>query len=808
MKSSRAPIITLLALYAAFAGSLFYAAGKLPDRVASHFGLHGEPNAWMSRTGDLVFFAAAGVGIPMLIIGLAYAIKYLPNSLVNLPRREYWLAPERHAETCRYIRTRSLWFAAMSLALLTALNLVVVFANRQPSVQLSMPLLYAVTGTFLLATVAWVWGLFRHFDPLAPDSNRSAGPGLVMLLLLAVLVPSLCLLWFMNQAVKSERAGARQKLIEAYRGQLAIAQERLENRLRQISLGMEDLLQSNAPAAVFANAVRSNLADAVICLNTNGRVVYPASTLPPKPEILPAGWMEAQQIEFSDPAAAATAFSRLAEQATNAALIARASQAEARCLLRAGQKEAAISALDRALANQNLAKALDSQGRLIIADLELMALELYDQAASTRKSEVVDKLKQQLLDYDADSMPASQRRFLMREVQRLFPNQIKFPVLDAEDLAIRFVENAPLHGGEQGVLRSSALPGVWQFNSARGRVILLHQAEKLEARLVSWVPSQTLPTDVNLVALAPGRASNDLLLPTPAGSALPGWRVALSLKDKRLFDAAVDQRIASYVWIGVLVLGSVLVLASLILRLVRKQLALTQLRNDLVANVTHELKTPLSSMRLLVDTLLNSNQWNQKTTREYLQLIATENLRLSRLIDNFLTFSRIERNKYTFKFKELPPDQIAEQAAASVRDRFSIPGCRFELHTARGLPLVVADDDAIVTVLLNLLDNAFKYSGEQKHISLGAIAQNGSVRFTVTDNGIGLSPRDTKRIFKRFYQVDQRLSRTGGGCGLGLSIVKFIVTAHHGNVEVESQPGKGSVFTVVLPAKGPANQQN
>jgi signal transduction histidine kinase len=121
---------------------------------------------------------------------------------------------------------------------------------------------------------------------------------------------------------------------------------------------------------------------------------------------------------------------------------------------------------------------------------------------------------------------------------------------------------------------------------------------------------------------------------------------------------------------------------------------------------------------------------------------------------------------------------------------------------------VVADPDALVTALVNLLDNAYKYSGDHKQIALTAGAENGAVFFAVKDNGIGLSPRDTKRIFKRFYQVDQRLSRTAGGCGLGLSIVKFIVSAHHGTVRVESQPGRGSTFVISLPgAAGAPGEQ-
>jgi signal transduction histidine kinase len=282
----------------------------------------------------------------------------------------------------------------------------------------------------------------------------------------------------------------------------------------------------------------------------------------------------------------------------------------------------------------------------------------------------------------------------------------------------------------------------------------------------------------------------------------------LSFKDQRFPEAAVNTRIASYVWIGTLVLISAAVFVLLLVRMLRRQLALTQLRNDLVANVTHELKTPLSSMRLLVETLLNSPQLNEQTAREYLQLIATENLRLSRLIDNFLTFSRIERNKYTFRFNPVPAVKLIEAAAASVRERFSVAGCHFDVQAPAELPPVVADSDAIVTALVNLLDNAYKYSGDEKQITLSAQAQNGSVRFAVKDNGVGLSPRDAKRIFKRFYQVDQKMSRTGGGCGLGLSIVKFIIAAHDGEIGVESRPGEGTTFTVTLPASNQTQRTN
>jgi len=287
-----------------------------------------------------------------------------------------------------------------------------------------------------------------------------------------------------------------------------------------------------------------------------------------------------------------------------------------------------------------------------------------------------------------------------------------------------------------------------------------------------------------------------------AGEHFPGWKIELYFKGGDVFERAASERIAVYTWTGVLVIALILVSSAFAGKAIGRQIRLSKLKNDFIATVSHELKTPLASMRVLVDTLLQGNYKDQQQVTEYLQLVSTENERLSRLIDNFLTFSRMERSKQAFEMVRTRPDAIVRAAAEAVKTKFSKSRCKFEVEIGEDLPDVLADYDTMVTVLVNLLDNAYKYSYDDKHIELRVFSENGLVCFSVSDNGIGMSRRSVKKIFKRFYQVDRSLTRRAEGCGLGLSIAKFIVDAHKGSISVESYPGQGSTFTVRLPVIG------
>jgi signal transduction histidine kinase len=291
-----------------------------------------------------------------------------------------------------------------------------------------------------------------------------------------------------------------------------------------------------------------------------------------------------------------------------------------------------------------------------------------------------------------------------------------------------------------------------------------------------------------------------MLVSGPLGPSKPGWHLAISLEDDALFDAAAERKAQVYWWIAGAVIAGMAILGTLLARAFGQQTRLARLKTDLVTTVSHELKTPLTGMRAVVDTLLETEHLEETTTREYLRLLSRENARLSALIENFLTFSRLERNKVAFRFSPSRPDQLVDAAVTAMGERGHAPACRIETLVAPDLPLMNADREAITTALLNLLDNAWKYTGDEKRICLRADARNGSVLFAVEDNGVGIPAHALRRVFQRFYQVDQRLAREVGGCGLGLSIVQAIAKAHSGAVRVASEPGRGSVFTLEIPA--------
>jgi len=236
-------------------------------------------------------------------------------------------------------------------------------------------------------------------------------------------------------------------------------------------------------------------------------------------------------------------------------------------------------------------------------------------------------------------------------------------------------------------------------------------------------------------------------------------------------------------------------------RNVSRELALAKLKSDFVSNVSHELRTPLALIRLYAETLELGRLSNPGRQHEYHEIIRKESERLTGLINNILDFSRIEAGKKEYSFRETDMADLVRTTLDSYRFEIEQNGFQFEEKIEGGLPALQVDREAIARSLLNLVNNAVKYSSSRKYLGVHLYQQNSSVKLEVVDHGIGIPAGELPKIFEKFYRVGDPLVHNTKGSGLGLSLVRHMVQAHGGEVAVESTPGKGSTFIISLPTQ-------
>ncbi len=486
-----------------------------------------------------------------------------------------------------------------------------------------------------------------------------------LFLLIGVLTPTVCVLWFMNVAVNNQRDASRRQLTEAYRGQLALLRDRVDAYWALRVSDLERETRDGVAPAVFEHVVKLGLADSIVVL---GRAPYPSVTaaIAADPAAGRADWLAAQTLEsWRDPTLAAASWAAIARAERDPNLAARAAQARIRCLVRAGDKAAAVRAIEEEFSpNQsrdpNLTRdrqgATDLAGRLIAADELLLAIHLMP-------GQNVQPLAALVNDYASTPMPAAQRLYLMEELH----GAATFPTYTAERLAAQFLENGRLQTGEPA-LEPSGAPDIWKITAGGGRAIALYRTDTILAAMRSLGSERK----VALAVTPPGGTAPSGSESLPAGSRLPGWQISLLPAADQAVDQLARRQTTSYIWIGMLAIAVVAITALLAGQAVRRQWQAARLKTDLAAAVSHELRTPLASMRLLVDTLLDDEAPDSQKTREYLELIARENSRLSRLIENFLTFSRLERNRQKFDFRATQPERVVRGAVEAVQDRFPV----------------------------------------------------------------------------------------------------------------------------------------
>lgn len=435
---------------------------------------------------------------------------------------------------------------------------------------------------------------------------------------------------------------------------------------------------------------------------------------------------------------------------------------------------------------------LVSNERLPSADQQLFALHMLPRQ-SDAGAERANALAAVLNDFTVP-MPAGQRLFLMSEV-KLVRQEIHFPLESALRLSIRAVESGIGRRAESG-FSYGWVPHVWMVASDDQRVIGLYTTDRLKTLVEDTLAPYSTP-GARLVAHPPGSVAPDVGI--GAGGSLPGWMVSLAVDDDPTGAGADYTGLLVESWVVLVGIGLLGYLGVIAVQRLSRQMRVARLKTDLTAAVSHELRAPLASVQVLVDGLLADQELDPIKTREYLGLIAGEQTRLSRVIENFLSFARLERGEKRFNLVPTDPAQVVASAVFAVRDRVP-PGGDIRLDLAGDLPQLMADPEALETALINLIDNAIKFTPDEKHIIVRAYADGPAVVLAVTDNGPGIPAGERRRIFRRFYRTDQRLARETAGVGLGLSIVALIVRGHGGEVEVSSEPDQGSTFALRLPA--------
>jgi signal transduction histidine kinase len=236
---------------------------------------------------------------------------------------------------------------------------------------------------------------------------------------------------------------------------------------------------------------------------------------------------------------------------------------------------------------------------------------------------------------------------------------------------------------------------------------------------------------------------------------------------------------------------------------VRREVHLARMKSDFVANVSHELKTPLALIRLFAETLELGRVANADRAREYYRVINKESHRLTQLINNILDFSRIEAGRKQYRLATVDVCRIVDEVLEAYRFHVEQQGFTLDVAFEDDVREVQGDKEALSQAVLNLLNNAIKYSRDEKHIRVEVGQRDGHVFISVTDRGIGVARADHKRIFEKFFRAEDSLVHETKGSGLGLALVSHIMEAHGGSVELESVPGQGSTFTLVLPVEPP-----
>ncbi|MEM6731021.1 MAG: HAMP domain-containing sensor histidine kinase [Myxococcota bacterium] len=285
------------------------------------------------------------------------------------------------------------------------------------------------------------------------------------------------------------------------------------------------------------------------------------------------------------------------------------------------------------------------------------------------------------------------------------------------------------------------------------------------------------------------------------------WQIGIVLSQTSAYFSLDRSRSTLYLWALVLMATALMFGLAYTVWAVIREARLSRLKTDFVSSVSHDLRTPLTSIRMFTEMLLMRRVSDEQEERECLEVIAKETERLTRLTERILDFSRMEAGRKAYRYEPISVEPVIQEALEACRPLMTHGDFDVVVEIEPELPRMCADRDAMIEVLMNLISNAVKYSTTEHFIALRAKRKGKDVAISVADHGMGIPKTELKKVFEKFHRVDCRRTSEVSGSGIGLSLVQHIVEAHDGKVDVKSTPGRGSTFTVRIPADGERSRE-
>jgi signal transduction histidine kinase len=281
----------------------------------------------------------------------------------------------------------------------------------------------------------------------------------------------------------------------------------------------------------------------------------------------------------------------------------------------------------------------------------------------------------------------------------------------------------------------------------------------------------------------------------------PPWSLEFYQPNPPLLETLLTSRRGIYLYMFILLAGILIFGLTLTIRIVSHEIELGKMKSDFVSTVSHEFKSPLTSIRQLSEMLQTGRVPSEERRQRYYDVLLQQSERLSLLIDNILDFAKMEEGKKEFEFQTVAMGPLLEELVSTIQQQVRHEGFTVEAEFDKSLPSIQADRAAIIQAITNLIDNGIKYSARAKKLCVRGFTDKQYLIIAVQDFGVGIRPEEIDKVFERFYRGGDELTRTVKGSGLGLTLVKQIVQAHHGTVQVESEPGRGSTFSIRLHLK-------